>query len=130
MLALGHRRLAGQHDAGPAEHAAEERGKWHRRLLKLGEDQHLLLARSDLLSDLAQAGELAAVVLGPGPVAEPLRGMIADLLETHQESQHESATLHAIDLLKLVGECLYGLLVERRLRARQQAEGLHLGLVG
>src|SRR5262245_23836530 len=117
MLALGHRRLAGQHDARPAEHATEECGKWCRRLLKLGEDQHLLLARSDLLGDCAQAGELAAVVLGPAPIAEPLRGMIADLLETHQEGQHEPATLHAINLLKLVSERLHALLVERRLRA-------------
>src|SRR5262245_2610906 len=117
MLALGHCRLAGQYDAGPAEHAAEECGKGRRRFLKLGEDQHLLLARSNLLGDLAQPGELAAVVLGPGPIAEPLRGMIADLLETHQESQHEPATLHAIDLLKLVGERLHALMVERRLSA-------------
>src|SRR5262249_42564498 len=113
MLALGHCRLAGQHNAGPAEHAAEECSKRRRRLLKLREEQHLLLARCDLLGDFAQAGELAAVVLGPGPIAEPLRGMIADLLETHQESQHESATPHAIDLLKLVGERLHSLLVER-----------------
>src|SRR5262245_52588306 len=117
MLALGHRRLAGQHDTWPAEHTGEECGKWRRRLLKLGEDQHLLLALSDLLGDLAQAGELAAVVLGPSPIAKPLRGMIADLLETHEEGQHESATPHAIDLLKLVSERLHALLVERRLRA-------------
>ena len=80
--------------------------------------------------DLAQAGELAAVRFGPGAVAEPLRGMVADLLQAHQEGEHQAPPLHAVDLLELVGQVLHRLLVERRLLAAQGAEGLHLGLVG
>ena len=73
LLALLHRRLAVQHQARPAEHRPEERRERRGHLAELGEDQHLLLPRGDHLGDLAQPRELAAVLLGPGAVAQPLR---------------------------------------------------------
>ena len=101
ILALADRGLAVQHQARPAEHGAEERGQRRGHLPELGEDQRLLLARGDLLGDLAQARELAAVLFGPGVVAQPLRGMVADLLEAHQEGEHEAAALDAVGVLQL-----------------------------
>ena len=115
---------------GAAEHRAQERRQRRRRLLELGEDQRLLLPGGDLLGDIAQARELAAVLLGPGTVAEPLRGMIADLLQAHEQREHHAPALDAVDVFELVGEIVDRLLVERRLLAAQETEGLHLGLVG
>ena len=48
----------------PPRNVGQRRG----HLAELGEDQHLLLPRRDDLGDLAQAGQLAAVLLGPGVV--------------------------------------------------------------
>ena len=79
---------------------------------------------------LAQARELAAVLLRPGAVAEPLRGMVADLLQAHEQGEHDAPALDAVGVLELLGELVDRLLVERGLLAAQRAEGLHLGLVG
>ena len=130
ILALLHLGLAVQDEAGPAEHGAEERRQRRGHLPELGEDEHLLLPGGDHLGDLAQPRELAAVLLGPGAVAEPLRGMVADLLEPHQEGEHDAPALDAVGVVELVGEVVHRLLVERRLLAAQRAERLHLGLVG
>ena len=70
-----------------------------------------------------------AVGFGPGAVPEPLRGVVADLLQPHQEGEHQAPALHAVDLLEPVAQVLHRLLVERRLLAAQWTEGLHLGLV-
>ena len=130
FLALLDLRLAMQHEAGPPEHGAQERRQWRRRLLELGEDKRLLLPGGDHLRDVAQTCELAAVLLGPRTVAEPLRGMVADLLQPHEKGQHDASALHPIDLFELAGEIVHRLLVKRRLLAAQGAEGFHLGLVG
>ena len=82
------------------------------------------------LGDVAQTRELAAVLLRPRAVAEPLRGMVADLLEPHEQGQHDALALDAIGIFELAGQFLHRLLVERGLLAAQEAEGLHLGLVG
>ena len=55
--------------------------------------------------------------------------MIADLLEPHEEGQHDAPALHALDVLELAREIVHRLLVERRLLAAQGAEHVHLGLV-
>ena len=80
--------------------------------------------------ELAQARPLAAVVLGPGAVAQPLRRVVADLLEAHEEGEHQPLALDALGVLELLGQLLDGLLVERGLLAAELAEGLDLGLVG
>ena len=130
ILALPDLRLAVQDEAGPPEHRAQERRQRRGRLLELGEDERLLLPGGDHLGDVAQTRELAAVLLGPGAVAEPLRGMVADLLQPHEEGEHDAPALHSVDVFELAGEIVHRLLVERRLLAAQGAEGLHLGLVG
>ena len=114
----------------PPEHARQERRQRVGGLAELGEHQRLLLLGGDRLGDLAQPGQLAASLLVPRAVAEPLRRVIADLLEAHEVGQDQPAPL---DALPAAGEhafqLLDGLLIERRLRARQQAERLDLGLV-
>ena len=56
--------------------------------------------------------------------------MVADLLQSHKEGEHQSPALHPIDLLELLAKLVHRLLVERRLLAAQRAEGLDFGLVG
>ena len=102
-------------------------GRGH--LAELREDEHLLLLGRDHLGDLAQPRPLAAVLFAPRAVAQPLRRMIADLLEAHQERQHHAFALHARRLRELFGQVLDRLLIERRLLAGELAERLHLGLV-
>ena len=60
---------------------------------------------------------------GVGAVAEPLRRVVADLLEPHQRGQHDAAPLDAVGVLQLPGEVVDRLLVERGLLLRQAAEG-------
>jgi hypothetical protein len=81
--------------------------------------ERLLLSGADHLRDVAQSRELAAVLLGPGAVAEPLRGMVADLLQPHEESEDDAPAFHSIDVFELAGEVVHRLLVERRLLAAQ-----------
>ena len=89
-----------------------------------------LLALGDLLRQFAQAGELAAALRRVAAVAQPLRGMIADLLEPHDERQHEALPLDAVRVVQRLGQFGDRLLVERRLRFGQRTPGAHLGLVG
>ena len=56
----------------------------------------LVNLRRDDLGDLAQPGQFAAVRLAPRFIAQPLRRMIADLLEAHQRGEHDAATLHSV----------------------------------
>jgi hypothetical protein len=53
-------------------------------LLELGEHEKLILAARNGLADFSQALEFAAVVFVIGAVTQPLRRMIANLLEAHQ----------------------------------------------
>ena len=81
-------------------------------------------------AQLAQPRPLAAVVLGPGAVAEPLRRVVADLLEAHEKREHHASALDAFGVLELLGQLLDRLLVERGLLAAELAVRLDLGLVG
>src|SRR4051812_35530373 len=95
--------LAMQDEAGPPEYRAQERRQRRRCLLELGEDEGLLLSGCKDLRDVAQTRELAAVLLCPGAVAEPLRWMIADLLQPHQGGQDNAPSPHPIRRFDLLG---------------------------
>src|SRR3989337_2574046 len=75
---------------GRAESRAKKGRHWGCDLAELGEDQQLLLLCRDDFRDLAQACQLSAVTLSPRAIAKPLRWVIADLLEAHQECQHHA----------------------------------------
>ena len=86
-----------QHQAGPSEHRAEERGQRRGHLAELREDQHLLLPGRDHLGELAQPRQLAAVAFASqAPSPSQCDGMVADLLEAHQIREHEAAALDAL----------------------------------
>ena len=131
-LALADRRLAVQHEAGPAEDAGEELDERLDDLLELGEDQHLLLAAGDGRGDLGEPAELAAVLTRPSdPAAEAVLRVVADLLEAHQCCQHEPAPPHVVaQFLQPLLERRDGRLIQRRLSAAEVAEGLDFRLVG
>src|SRR5207247_2234552 len=99
-LPLADRRLAVQDEARAAEERSKERRKRCGHLAELREDEHFLLLRGDDLRYLAQSGQLAAVGLTPRSIAEPLRRMIADLLEAHQRCEHDAPTLHPVSSLQ------------------------------
>src|SRR2546422_4762132 len=88
------------------------------RLAKLREHEHLLLLRRHRVDDLAQPRELAAARLVPRTFAQPMRGVVADLLEAHEIGEHQTAPLDSLreprdGALQLVDR----LLIERGLRA-------------
>ena len=85
LLALAHRGFAVEDQAGAPKHRPKESRQRSGHLPELGEDEYLLLLGRDDLGDVAQAGPLAAVFLGPGAVAQPLRRVVTDLFEPHQE---------------------------------------------
>src|SRR5260370_5876986 len=58
-----------------------------------------------------------------------MRWVVADLLEPHQERQHETLALNALGLLKLLGQLFDRLLVEGSLLPAELAKRFHLGLV-
>src|ERR1700693_5985843 len=105
-----------QNQPFPPEYVAEELGNRLGRLAELREHQHLLLLGGDHLRELAQAREFTAIGFGPGTVAEPLRWMIADLLEAHQERQYDAFAPHALRPIERLRALLDRLLVQRRLR--------------
>src|SRR5271166_5293796 len=61
---LGDRGAAVKHKAGPPEHALEQLCEGTRDLAELSENECLLLALAQLLTDLGQALELAAMLRG------------------------------------------------------------------
>ena len=69
------------------------------------------------LRDIAQARELAAVLLSPSVVAEPLRGMITDLFQPHEKGEDCASPLYSIDVFELARQLFHRLLVKRRLFA-------------
>jgi len=91
-------------EAGSAEYAAQECCQRRRHLAELAEHQHLLLPRGDYFGDLAQTCQLAAVLLGPRVVIQPLRRMIADLLEPHQHRQNQAPSLNAVASFKRIAQ--------------------------
>ena len=70
----------------------------------------------DRLADLAQARELAARVRGPDAVAQPVRRVVADLLEPQERREDGSAPLDALALLERPRQVVHRTLVERGLR--------------
>src|SRR5260370_8907179 len=58
-----------------------------------------------------------------------MRWEITDLLEPHQERQHETLALNALGLLKLLGQLFDRLLVEGSLLPAELAKRFHFGLV-
>src|SRR5215218_5938598 len=109
--------LAMQDEAGPPEDRAEECRQRRRCLPELSEDEGFLLPSGNDFRDVAQTRELAAVLLRPSPIAEPLRWMIADLLQPHEGGQDNTPSPDPIRRFDLISEIGHGLLVERCLLA-------------
>ena len=65
--------------------AAEKLRQRLRRFAELREHQHLLLLRRDRLRRSRAAARACRCPLAPRAVAQPVRRMIADLLEAHEE---------------------------------------------
>ncbi len=118
-----------QHESRPAEGLFEEAGQWPGHFAKLREHDQLVLARRDRLAQLSETHELAAVAGLVLAVSEPLRGMIADLLEAHQEGQHDAASFDARELPQNPPHLVDGFMVEGRLVLAEQAMRGDLGLV-
>ena len=106
-----------QCQAGPPENAREERGERVDHRAEPGKDQHLLLTGGDHLGDLAQALPFAAILFPPRIIGEPLRGMVADLLQPHQRGQHQSLAGNPIGIVERGAEIVDSMRVERRLLA-------------
>src|SRR3984957_5904139 len=100
LLALRYRRAAVQNQPFPPKYVPEKRSNRLSRLAELREHEHLLLLGCDHLRELAQAGEFPALGFDPRRIAEPLRWMIADLLEAHQERQYDAFAAHALRSIK------------------------------
>ena len=129
LLPSSDRRAPVQDQPGAAEYRREEPRQRLGHFPKLGEDQRLLLARRDLLADLPQPRELAALVGLEKPVAQQLAGVVAQLLEAHQVGQHQAAALHAVEVLEQPGHFLDQPGVQRGLPARQPAIRSYFRLV-
>ena len=91
-----HFRSTMQNKARAPKDPAQKRSQRRGHFAELGEHQHLFLPRCHDLGNLPQAGQFAAVLLGPGLVVQPLRGMIADLLQPHQHGQDHALALNAL----------------------------------
>jgi hypothetical protein len=55
--------------------------------------------------------------------------MVADLLETHEEGQHDTLTLDPVGGRQRCGQLAYASLIQGRLLTRERAERFHFGLV-
>ena len=93
-----------QNQAGPPEDRSEESRQRRSHFAELREDEHLLLLGGNHLGDIAQARPFAAVVFAPHAVSQPLRRVVADLLEAHQERQYQPLALDALGFLELRGQ--------------------------
>src|SRR5208282_6334037 len=96
VAAFGDRRVAMKDEPWPPERRREQPLQGRNDLLELGEHQKLFLAARDGLADFPKALEFAAVVFVIGAVAQPLRRMIANLLEAHQQRQHQPPSRNPI----------------------------------
>src|SRR6266581_3067708 len=97
-------------------------------LTVLGKYQNFLLLGGDFLAQFAQTMEFAAVSRRISPIAEPLRGVVADLFKPGQKGQDNAAALDAFDLrFQTLGQFIDRLLINRRLAAGQWTKCGHLG---
>jgi hypothetical protein len=116
---------------GAAEAAREQRGERGAHLAELREHQHLLAARPRSGRTAPAAEELGAVLRDILPVAAVVRGVVADLLEAHQEREDHPASADPVDRWRpRWASASTAACVERRLHAREAAVDLQLGLVG
>ena len=127
---LADRRAAMQHQPFTAKNAAQKCRQRLGGFAELGKHQHFFLLGGNHLGQLAQAGKLAAVFGFPGTIAQPLRRVVANLLEAHQRGQHHALAAHAVAGLKRRSQLFHGLLVEGSLRRAQMAPGFEFDLVG
>src|SRR3989442_1444174 len=93
-------------------------------LAELGEDEHFFLLRGNDFGDIAEAPPFSAVVFAPTTVSQPLRGVVANLLEPHQERQYQALSLYSLGIGKLFSQVLHRLLIERGLLAAELAISL------
>src|SRR5262249_35213984 len=91
LLAPAQLRVAVEDQPRAAEGGGEERRQRLGHLAELREHERLLLLGGDDLGDLAQALELAARLGVERAVAEPVRRMVADLLQAHEEREDHPA---------------------------------------
>lgn len=96
----------------PAEKVTKESRQRRYHFAELGEHQRLLLARRDNFGDFAEAGELAAVRRAPGAIVQPMRRMIADVLEPHQHWQHHAPAGYAFARLQCSLQLAHSLIVQ------------------
>ena len=129
-VALGERRAAVQEQDLAVERLAQIGLQQAAHLGVLREDQRALVGGQDLFQHLPEPRQLARAAGERAAVVHQQRGMIADLLESSQQRQHQAATLHAFGLGDLAHRVLQDGLVERRLLAGERAVHLHLVLLG
>ena len=118
-----------QHQSRSAKHAFQELGQWLRDLAELREYESFFLSLGQFIAQFGQPLKLAAMLRVVFVLAKHLGGMIADLLETHQVGEYESASLNSVDRLQFLLQVADGLFEKGGLLATQTAEGLHLRLV-
>ena len=99
-------------------------------LAELGEHQRLLAGVEQVGDQLVEAGQLARPAGEPRAVAERVRRVVADLLETGQRGQHQAAALHAGGLLGVGQQLVDDALVHAGLLAGERRPRDLLDLVG
>ena len=130
-LAVFHRGLAVQHQTRATENLSEETRPAGPVISRNWVKTSIFSCRAATTSAISRRRRpFAAVFLRPDIVVQPLRGMIADLLQPHQHRQHDALALDALGLLQALRQVLDGLAVQRRLPAAEAAQRLDLGLVG
>ena len=117
-----------EHEPGTAEHALKMLRQRRRDLAKLREYQRLLLPLGQFLAQRGQPLELAASLRIVTAVPQPLRGMIADLLQARQMSEDDPTPLDSLHPLELLRQLAHRLLIQRGLPLAQTAERLDFGL--
>src|SRR5271157_192431 len=96
ILSPLHLGLPVKDQSGTPEDRSEEPGKWRRYLPELCEDEHFFLLGGNNLGDIAQTNPFSTVLFAPCAVPQPLRWMIAYLLEPHQERQYQPLALDSL----------------------------------
>ena len=90
-----------EHKAFLSEDLRQEDGERLGHFAELREHEDAVLTRGDLLAELGEPLEFAALLALPDPVARELGGMVADLLELEEGGEYEASSLHAARLAKV-----------------------------